>query len=143
MKRLLLLLFLFLPAVAHADPAHDEARAQRLFAEVRCVQCQRESIADSDAAIAADMRREVRADIAKGMRDGQIRTSLYDHYGDYVLFRPRLSKSNLVLWALPPLIAIIGAVLLFMRRKTSVIPETSALSDSEQKKLLELLKKHD
>ncbi|HWU48566.1 MAG TPA: cytochrome c-type biogenesis protein [Asticcacaulis sp.] len=139
----LILLLLLLPSIACADPAQDEARAQKLFSEVRCVQCQSESIQDSDAAIAADMRREVRADIAKGMSDAQIRTSLYDHYGDYVLFRPRLTKSNLILWALPPLIALIGAGLLFARRKTPENSITSSLSAEERKKLQELLKKHD
>ena len=142
MRRLILLLLL-LPSIACADPARDEARAQKLFSEVRCVQCQSESIADSDAAIAADMRREVRADIAKGMSDAQIRRSLYDHYGDYVLFRPRLTKSNLILWALPPLIALIGVGLLLMRRKNSENSENSPLSAEERKKLQELLKKHD
>jgi cytochrome c-type biogenesis protein CcmH len=142
MKRLILLL-LFLPSIACADPARDETRAQNLFSEVRCVQCQSESIADSDAAIAADMRREVRADIAKGMSDAQIRQSLYDHYGDYVLFRPRLTKSNLILWALPPLIAVAGVVFLLLRRKMQEPSESYALTVDEQKKLRELLKKHD
>jgi cytochrome c-type biogenesis protein CcmH len=142
MRRLILLLLL-LPSIACADPARDEARAQKLFSEVRCVQCQSESIADSDAAIASDMRREVRADIARGMSDAQIRRSLYDHYGDYVLFRPRLTKSNLILWALPPLIALIGVALLLTRRKNPENSENSPLSAEERKKLQELLKKHD
>lgn len=142
MRRLILLLLL-LPSIACADPGIDEARAQKLFSEVRCVQCQSESIADSDAAIAADMRREVRADIARGMSDAQIRASLYDHYGDYVLFRPRLTKSNLILWALPPLIALIGVALLLTRRKNPENSENSPLSAEERKKLQELLKKHD
>lgn len=142
MKRLILLLLL-LPSVACADPAIDEARAQHLFAEVRCVQCQSESIADSDAAIAGDMRREVRADIARGMSDAQIRTSLYDHYGDYVLFRPRLTLSNLLLWGLPPLLAIIGVTLMIWRSKKPVISEDLALTTEESQKLRELLKKND
>ena len=140
---LLLLALLLLPSVAHADAAKDEARAQHLFAEVRCVQCQSESIADSDAAIAGDMRREVRADIANGMSDAQIRTSLYDHYGDYVLFRPRLTPGNLLLWGLPPLLAIIGVTLMIWRGKTSIVSEVSALTTEESQKLRELLKKND
>lgn len=142
MRRLILLLLL-LPSIACADPARDQTRAQKLFSEVRCVQCQSESIQDSDAAIAADMRREVRADIAKGMSDAQIRRSLYDHYGDYVLFRPRLTKSNLILWALPPLIALIGVTLLLTRRKNPENSDNLPLSVDERKKLQELLKKHD
>lgn len=135
------------PMMAHADAAGDEARAQSLFTEVRCVQCQSESINDSDAVIAGDMRREIRADIARGMSDAQIRKSLYDHYGDYVLFRPRLTKSNLLLWGLPPLIAIIGVFWLLRGRKKALVSEplgdSAPLDDGEQKKLLELLNKHD
>jgi len=143
MRRILLLLLLLLPAIAHADPAGDEARAQNLFAEVRCVQCQSESIADSDAAIAGDMRREIRADIAKGMTDAQIRAALYAHYGDYVLFRPRWTAGNLILWVLPPLMAATGVIFMFVRRKKIEISETSDLTAEEKKKLREFMKTHD
>ncbi|MGA9658803.1 MAG: cytochrome c-type biogenesis protein, partial [Asticcacaulis sp.] len=113
MKRFLLssLLLILLPLAAHADAAHDEARAQRLFTEIRCVQCQSESIADSDAQIANDMRRQIRLDIAQGKDDAAIRKELFDHYGDYVLFRPRLSFSNIPLWLLPPFLLLMGGVM--------------------------------
>ncbi|MDI7775366.1 cytochrome c-type biogenesis protein CcmH [Asticcacaulis sp. EMRT-3] len=147
MKRLIGLIFLLLAAPALADTipaaAHDEARAERLFAEVRCVQCQSESIADSDAPIAGEMRREIRVDMANGMTDQQIRTSLYDHYGDYVLFRPRLTRSNLLLWGLPPLIALVGLILLFLRRKKPDAPDVAPLSADEEKKLHQLLKNRE
>ena len=133
------LLFL-LPLVSHADPARDEARAQALFQEVRCVQCQSESIADSNADIAADMRRNIRDSIKAGETDTQIRKGLYDHYGDYVLFRPRLSPGNLVLWLLPPLIVIAGACLLFVTWKKQAISRDYELSAEEAKKLRDLMK---
>ena len=133
-------LVLFMPSLGHADAAKDEARAQALFGEVRCVQCQSESIADSNADIAADMRRDIRDSIAVGKSDAEIRKGLYDHYGDYVLFRPRLSKSNLILWLLPPLIVVAGAGLLFVTAKKPAISREYALSAEEDKKLHELMK---
>jgi cytochrome c-type biogenesis protein CcmH len=114
-----------------------------LFTEVRCVQCQSESIADSDAQIAGDMRREIRADIAAGRTDAEIRKELFDHYGDYVLFRPRLTLSNLILWTLPLLIVMVGGVFMFARRRKSVESTDYALSDDEEKKLRVIMKKRD
>jgi len=129
--------------VAHADPARDEARAQKLFTEIRCVQCQGQDIADSDAQIAADMRREIRDAIRAGETDARIRQTLYDHYGDFVLFRPRFSPGNLLLWLLPPLVVITGASAFLLMRKKPSTSETYAFSDSEEKKLREIMKNPD
>ncbi|HTM79673.1 cytochrome c-type biogenesis protein [Asticcacaulis sp.] len=134
---------LLLPLHAFAATPQDEARARQLFTEVRCVQCQSESIADSDAQIAGDMRREIRADIAGGKTDAQIRKELFAHYGDYVLFRPRFSLGNLLLWLLPPLIALIGGVILWRSRRKPAESTDYVLSDDEEKKLRVLLKKRD
>jgi len=138
MKGLALALFLLIPLAAHAEPAADEARAQKLFTEVRCVACQGQDIADSDAAIAADMRREIRQAIAAGRSDADIRADLYRHYGDYVLFRPRFSLSNLTLWAIPPLIVIggVAAFVLMARRRGEA--RAYALSEAEQKRIDDL-----
>lgn len=110
---------------------------------MRCVQCQSESIADSDAQIAGDMRREIRADIAAGKTNAQIRKELFAHYGDYVLFRPRFSLGNLLLWLLPPLIALFGGVWLWLSRRKPEESKDYALSADEEKKLRILLKKRD
>ena len=139
----LFVVLLFLPLHAFAATPQDEARARQLFTEVRCVQCQSESIADSDARIAGDMRREIRADIADGKSDAQIRKALLAHYGDYVLFRPRFSLSNLLLWLTPPLIALAGGGWLWATRRKSVESDVCALSAEEEKKLHDLLKKRD
>jgi cytochrome c-type biogenesis protein CcmH len=125
------------------DEARGELRAKQLFTEVRCVQCQSESIADSDAQIAGDMRREIRADISAGKTDAQIRKELYAHYGDYVLFRPRFSLSNGLLWLTPPLIALLGGFWLWLSQRKPVETMDYALSDAEEKKLREIMKKHD
>jgi cytochrome c-type biogenesis protein CcmH len=139
----LLSLALFLAPVAHADATQDEARAQRLFTEVRCVACQSQDIADSNARIAADMRQAIRREIAAGKTDVEIRHNLAATYGDYVLFRPRLSKGNLILWGLPPLIVLLGAGLLFWFGKKSSNTRDYALSSEEEKKLREIIKPKD
>ncbi len=136
-------MLLLLPLQAFAATPQDEARARQLFTEVRCVQCQSESIADSDAQIAGDMRREIRADIADGKTNAQIRKELFAHYGDYVLFRPRFSKGNLLLWLLPPLIAIAGGALLWISRRKPEKSADYALSEIEEKKLRDIMKKRD
>lgn len=137
---LILVLLLTARPVVAASPG-DEARAQALFAEVRCVVCQSESIADSDADIAGDMRAEIRGDISAGLGDDAIRKRLYDRYGDYVLFRPRVSAGNFVLWAAPPLIVGVGILILWRRRKKFAPSETYGLSASEQKKLHDIMNK--
>ena len=131
---------LLLPFSAQATPAADEVRAQRLFTEVRCVACQGQDIGDSDAAIAGDMRRDIRQQIAQGHSDTEIRKSLYAHYGDYVLFRPRLSASNLILWGLPPLIILAGVGWMFWRGRKSSESRSYALSPEEEEKLRKLVK---
>ena len=142
-KILLLILLCFLPIHAFAATPQEDARARQLFTEVRCVQCQSESIADSDAQIAGDMRREIRADIAAGKTDAQIRQELFAHYGDYVLFRPRFSTGNLLLWLLPPLVVILGGAILWVSRRKPEKSGDYALSADEEKKLRDILKKHD
>jgi cytochrome c-type biogenesis protein CcmH len=137
------LLILLLPLSAHADPAVDQRRAEALYTEVRCVQCQSESIADSDAQIAADMRALIREDIKQGLSDAQIRKTLSDHYGDYVLFRPRLSKSNLLLWFLPLLIIVGGVGALWVTPKKTAKSNDYALSPEDQEKLDELMRPRD
>ena len=137
------LLFLALAFPALADPAKDEARAQALFQEVRCVVCQSESIADSDAEIAADMRRDIRAQIAAGVSDADIRKHLYARYGDYVLFRPRVSKANIVLWGLPPLIVALGAGVFAVMAKRNGKSESYDLSAEEDRKLRDIMNTPD
>lgn len=133
---------LLFPFTAHAGAAQDEARAKALYREVRCVACQSQDIADSDAAIAADMRREIREEIAQGRTDEEIRAGLSARYGDYVLFRPRFSIGNLLLWGLPPLI-LVGGIAVFVvvsRRKHTY--RDYALSEAEAARLRDILNDH-
>jgi cytochrome c-type biogenesis protein CcmH len=97
-----------------ADPA-AEARATALMAQLRCIQCQGQSIHDSDAPIASAMRHEVRSRIAKGESDRQIRDWLIKRYGEWIDFSPSSHGIGLVLWALPLL--LIGFALWLARSR--------------------------
>lgn len=91
-----------------SDP-RAEAQARALMAELRCVVCQGQSIADSDADMAADMRALVRQRIARGDKPAAIRNWLIERYGDYVSYDPPLSGATAFLWATPILLLAIGA----------------------------------
>ena len=115
MKRLLPLVLLSLAAAAPyadtplADPA-AEAAARALMAELRCLVCQHQSIADSDADMAGDMRAVVRERIAAGETPEAVRAYLIERYGDYVTFAPPKRGGNLLLWAAPMLFLAIGGI---------------------------------
>jgi cytochrome c-type biogenesis protein CcmH len=116
----------------------QEARAQALFDDIRCVVCQHEAIADSPAGIAADMRRLVREEIAAGRTDTEVREDLVRRYGDFVLFKPPLRAGTWLLW-FGPLAALlaVAAALLAMTRRRRV--ETPALSADEEARLADIL----
>lgn len=123
------------PADRLPDPA-SEARARALFQEVRCLVCQNESIDDSDAELAADLRKVVREKIAGGMSDAQVRSFLVDRYGEFVLLKPRFSAANLILWLAPLAVILLGLGLLFARTRQARPAE--ALSPEEEARLAEL-----
>lgn len=93
-----------------ADPA-QEARAQTLFHEIRCVVCQSESIADSPAQVAADMRRLIRSRIKAGDSDAAIKSYLVSRYGDYILMTPPLKRATWLLWFGPLIVLAMGLLL--------------------------------
>jgi len=86
-----------------------QARYEHITRELRCLVCQNETIADSNATLAQDLRREVRGMIADGKTDDQIREFMIERYGDFVLYRPRLTPMNFLLWAAPVLLLLVGA----------------------------------
>lgn len=90
-----------------ADPAQEKAATQVMHA-LRCIQCQGQSIADSDAPMAATMRAEVRQQIADGKKPGAIRQWMIERYGEWVSFEPDMKGSGLVLWAAPLLLLLLG-----------------------------------
>ena len=118
------------PDAALPDPA-QEARAQALFEQIRCVVCQHESISDSPAGLAADVRREVRGQIADGRSDDEIRAALVARWGDFVLFRPPFSLGTLVLW-LGPALLVLGFLVFALIRARRPVEEVDPLSAAEE-----------
>jgi cytochrome c-type biogenesis protein CcmH len=142
MKRLALILVAVFCMAAASDPAErlpdpaQEARARSLFQEIRCLVCQNESIDDSDAELAGDLRKVVREKLAGGMSDTEVRSFLVARYGEFVLLKPTFSAANLMLWLAPLFVILLGGALLFARtRKTRV---ETALTDDEEARLSRL-----
>jgi len=102
------------PAERLPDPA-QEARAREIFRDVRCLVCQNESIDDSEADLARDLRQIVREQVKAGKDEAEIKRFLTDRYGEFVLLTPSFSVGNLALWGVPFLVAIAGVTLLFVR----------------------------
>ena len=98
-----------------------QTRYENLNRELRCLVCQNQTIADSNAPLASDLRREVREMIAAGKTDAEIRTFMIDRYGDFVLYRPRMTAGNFLLWGAPVLLLAIGifAVVRVVRRRAT------------------------
>lgn len=125
------------PDTPLADPA-QEARARALFEDIRCVVCQHESIADSPAGVAGDLRGLVREQIAAGASDTQIRDDLVRRYGDYVLFTPPFRAETLLLW-LAPLLIVLGAGLAFWATVRRRRAEPAPLTPEEEARLQDRL----
>ena len=115
--------------VAFEDPV-QQARYERLNRELRCLVCQNQTIADSTAPLAADLRREVREMMQTGRTDAEIRQFMIDRYGDFVLYRPRMNATNFLLWAAPALLLLIGSgvAVRFIRRRAAEVDEDDAES---------------
>jgi cytochrome c-type biogenesis protein CcmH len=103
--------------IAFSDPAMNE-RYLSLIREIRCPKCLNESIADSDAPVAADLRREVRRLMGEGKSDDEIKDFLSARYGDFVLYRPRVTEATWALWAGPFVFLLIGGIVFWRILKT-------------------------
>jgi cytochrome c-type biogenesis protein CcmH len=111
---------------AFEDP-ELQARYETLNRELRCLVCRSETIADSNADLAADLRRQVREMIAAGRTDREIRDYMTQRYGEFVLYRPRLTATTFLLWTAPALLLLIGGF-----AAVRVIRARSAEQDAEQ-----------
>lgn len=142
-RLLILLSALFLMAGAASDPSErladpaQEARARALFSQVRCLVCQNESIDDSDAELAADLRKVVREQIVAGRTDAQVKTFLTDRYGEFVLLTPRFSLANAPLWLAGLAVVLAGLGLLAARWRRR--EEPGDLTADEETRLAALL----
>src|SRR6266542_3871425 len=148
----IMLFFTCLACPAHAvqpdeimpDPAR-EARARDLSRELRCMVCQNQSIDDSDAPLARDLRLLVRERIATGDSDGQVIDFLVARYGEFVLLKPRFTPHTLLLWLLPPLALIGGGLALwfYSRRRSNAgsaaDPSLLHMTEEEEARLDRLL----
>jgi cytochrome c-type biogenesis protein CcmH len=124
-----------------ADPAR-EARARELSRELRCMVCQNQSIDDSEAPLARDLRLLVRERIAAGDSDAQVMDFLVARYGEFVLLKPRLTEHTLLLWLLPPLALFGGGAALWTYNRRRVKPAedaTISLSPEEEARLRQLM----
>jgi len=110
------------PAERLKDPA-QEAKAREIFRQVRCLVCQNESIDDSEADLARDLRQIVREQVKAGRSPEQVKAFLTQRYGEFVLLTPSFSAGNLALWGGPFIVVLAGAVLLFMRLRNRT-PDT-------------------
>ncbi len=145
---------LFVGVPAHAvqpdeimqDPA-KEARARQLSKELRCMVCQNQSIDDSDAPLARDLRLLVRERIATGESDKQVMDFLVARYGEFVLLKPRLELHTLLLWLLTPLVLMAGAGALWWqnrrRNRGNGGAPTVALTAEEEARIERLLQAQD
>ena len=147
LRGLLLGLSLALAAAlpAHAQPAGDpaplqfndraeEVRFHALTAELRCVMCQNQSLADSNAQIAHDMRREVLALMRQGKSDAEVKRFLVDRYGEFVLYRPEVGAHTWLLWFGPGVVLLGGAGLLvwIVRRRAAATPAAQDTDGKEE-----------
>jgi cytochrome c-type biogenesis protein CcmH len=121
-----------------------EARARALSKELRCMVCQNESIDESEAPLAHDLRVLVRERLKAGDTDRQVFDFLVARYGEFVLLKPPLSWHTVALWGLPPTVLFVGAVVIIAdlrrRRLNSIAEEASRLSAAEESRLAELLR---
>jgi len=151
MRRLVLIAVLFAllaPGAAFAvrpdemlkDPAL-EARARHLSEELRCMVCQNQSIDDSEAPLAHDLRVLVRQRLEAGDSDRQVLDYLVSRYGDFVLLKPPFKLETLLLWGLPPLALLVGlaGIVVMARRRTTLVERPEPLSSEEQAKVSTLV----
>ncbi|NGY05421.1 cytochrome c-type biogenesis protein [Solimonas terrae] len=135
-------MLLLAPAVVRAqdrapppDPAHltadEQQRYDSLIHELRCLVCQNETIGDSQAPLAADLRNQVHAQLAAGRSDVEIKRYLTDRYGDFVLYRPPFKAKTWLLWAGPFLVLLIALVVALRYARARRHHETPVLVDNE------------
>jgi Uncharacterized protein involved in biosynthesis of c-type cytochromes len=142
-----LVIILLIPSLVAAEEARPladnpqvEARLKTLAVELRCLVCQNQTLADSNAPLAEDLRREVREMITKGMSDREIIDFLVQRYGDFVLYRPPWKATTTLLWLGPFLLLIAGAtaLVLALRRRQKKLTNVT-LSEAEHNRVAQLL----
>ncbi|MBB3120953.1 cytochrome c-type biogenesis protein [Pseudoduganella violacea] len=130
------------PAGSGAAPPEVqlEARVAALSAELRCLVCQNQTLADSQAELAVDLRRQIREQMRAGRSEAQVADFMVQRYGDFILYRPPFKASTLLLWFAPPVLVLGGALALLLRlRKPGQGKRRRALSEVERTRAASLL----
>ena len=122
-----------------ADPALEE-RVITLASELRCLVCQNQTLADSNAPLAVDLRNQIREKMQRGANERDIVDYMVSRYGDFVLYRPPFKATTVLLWAGPALLVIAGLVTLFFRLARRRAEPKAELSDDERARAAALLK---
>lgn len=151
MRTLMMVLILALNVPAFAsigvyqfDTPEQEARFKRLSEELRCLVCQNQNLADSNAELALDLRRQVHAMILAGKSDADIVRFMTDRYGDFVLYRPPFNAGTLLLWVGPFVLLLVGVVVmgrLVRQRAVTAATDDAPLSRAEQQQLEQMLQR--
>lgn len=133
-----------LAAVAVDDPSEmlpdprQEARAQAIGSQLRCLVCQNESIEDSSAGLARDLRHVVRVHVAKGESDRQIMDWMVGRYGNFIRLSPPLTTGTILLWLMPVLALLVGGLVAFLSFRRARGTGPAPLSDDERARLTDL-----
>lgn len=150
MKRLIKLSLIFVVLFSNNVYSNDEPvvfndqklehRYQSLIEKTRCLVCQNQSLADSHADLAQDLRKEIYNMVVSGKTDGQITQFLVERYGDFVLYKPPLKENTWLLWFGPFLFLLIGLIAaIIIIKKQSVTNANNAMNEEQKKRLAELL----
>lgn len=132
-------------ARAHAEPLATESELEKhvtaIAQNLRCLVCQNQTIADSNAALAIDLKNQIREKLGQGMSDDQIVDYMVERYGDFVLYRPPVKATTLALWFGPAAILLLGLFMLFryLARRRQEQPADVPLSEAERERAKALL----
>ncbi|ADE14026.1 cytochrome C biogenesis protein [Nitrosococcus halophilus Nc 4] len=131
------------PAIFEFDDPTQAARFQQLAEELRCLVCQNQSLADSHADLAGDLRREIHQKMQEGATNEEIVDFLVQRYGDFVLYRPPIRPTTYLLWFGPALLLVLGfgVFIVSMRRRNQSL--TPTLSEAEHRRMAKLLEEED
>ena len=137
---LLVLALSFATPLAAIEPLEfkdrgEEQRYQKLLRELRCLQCQNQSLADSDANVAGGLRQEIHRQMQAGKSDEEIKAFLVDRYGEFVLYRPEVKGGTMLLWFGPFVILALGgaALLVHLRRRAAAAPAAPAAASASNR----------
>ncbi len=123
------------------DTDEQQQRFRRLSNELRCPMCQNTNLTGSTGGVAEDLRREVHRMIMAGITDQEIEQFMFDRYGDFIFYRPRLRAETVLLWFGPLVFLLIGGYVVFNIVRKSKFDESESLNDEEQRRLSELLER--